>query len=98
MINSFYFYDVRKSTKNHSGNLPTITYETKSGLILSISSVSTKKDGESWIIIKTNYKNPEAKKIAQTIKDKTSGFEFLANINTSDILRWNIQNLKVKDK
>ena len=39
-----------------------------------------------------------AKKIADEITSKTIGYEFLANINTSDILRWNIQNLAEKDK
>jgi len=29
---------------------------------------------------------------------KTKGYEFLANIITSDILRWNLKDLAAKDK
>ena len=98
VINGFYFYDVRKSIKKHSDNLPTITFETKNGLRLSISSISYEKDGESWIIIKTKSNNSASKKMAQEIQDKTIGYEFLANINTSDILRWDIKSLEAKAK
>ena len=31
------------------------------------------------------------------INTKTSGFEFLANINTSEILLWDKTNFKAKD-
>ena len=51
-----------------------------------------------WIIIKAKAKKLGAKKIADKITSRTTGYEFLANINTSDILRWNIQNLAEKDK
>ena len=97
-INGFYFYDVRKSKIKNLNNLPTLSFETKSGLILSLSSVKQDKEGESWIIIKAKAKKLGAKKIADEITSKTIGYEFLANINTSDILRWNIQNLAEKDK
>ena len=97
-INGFYFYDVRKSKINVSNNLPTLTFETKNGLILSLSSVTQDTEEESWITIKANAKKPGAKKLADEITSKTIGYEFLANINTSDILRWNIQNLASKDK
>ena len=43
-------------------------------------------------------KKPAAKKIAEEITNKTKGFEFLANVNTSDILRWNLKNLAAKNK
>ena len=35
---------------------------------------------------------------AEEITNKTKGFEFLANVNTSDILRWNLKNLAAKNK
>ena len=97
-LNGFYFYDVRKSKTKDINNLPTLSFETKNGLILSLSSVRQDKEGESWIIITAKAKKIEAKKIAEEITNKTIGYEFLANINTSDILRWNIQNLAEKDK
>jgi hypothetical protein len=68
----------------------------KNGLILSISSISSNKNKESWVIIKANYNNPNAKALSEEINKKTSGFEFLANINTSEILLWNVNNFKSK--
>ncbi|MDB9872244.1 DUF4340 domain-containing protein [Alphaproteobacteria bacterium] len=96
VINGFYFYDVRKSNDNNINKSPTILYETKKGLILSISSISSNKNKESWVIIKANYNNPNAKALSEEINKKTSGFEFLANINTSEILLWNVNNFKSK--
>jgi hypothetical protein len=93
VITSFYFYDVKKSSSEYSKDLPTLSYETKDGLKVSISSVEPKADGESWVIVNVESKSVVSEKLAQEIKDKTLGFEFLANINTSDILRWNIQDL-----
>jgi hypothetical protein len=93
VITSFYFYDVKKSSGKYSKDLPTLSYETKDGLKISISSVEPKADGESWVIVNVESKSVVSEKLAQEIKDKTLGFEFLANINTSDILRWNIQDL-----
>ena len=93
VITSFYFYDVKKSSSEYSKDLPTLSYETKDGLKISISSVEPKSDGESWVIINVESKSVVSEKLAQEIKGKTLGFEFLANINTSDILRWNIQDL-----
>jgi len=40
VIESFYFYDVKKSLDSYPDNLPTLSYVTKDGMILSISSVS----------------------------------------------------------
>ena len=93
VITSFYFYDVKKSSSEYSKDLPTLSYETKDGLKISISSVEPKADGESWVIVNVESKSAVSEKLAQEIKGKTLGFEFLANINTSDILRWNIQDL-----
>jgi len=98
IINSFYFYDVKKSTKKYSNNLPTLSYEVKDGLMLSISSVDPKKDGESWVIISAKSNNKNSEKLAQEISKKTNGYEFLANIITSNILRWKVEDLAVKDK
>ena len=97
VINGFYFYDVRKSSGINLTELPTLTYETKNGLILSLSSVGDNKGKESWIKIKTSFNNPKAKILSKEINSKTSGFEFLANINTSDILLWDNTNFKSKD-
>ena len=93
VITSFYFYDVKKSSNKYPNNLPTLSYETKDGMIISISSVDPKGNGESWVIINVKSKNTKSEKLAQEIKDKTLGFEFLANINTSNMLRWKIQDL-----
>ena len=93
VITSFYFYDVKKSSNKYPNNLPTLSYETKDGMIISISSVDPKENGESWVIINVKSKNTKSEKLAQEIKDKTLGFEFLANINTSNMLRWKIQDL-----
>ena len=97
-INGFYFYDVRKLKTKNLINLPILTFETTSGLVLSLSSVTKDTKGESWIKISAIAKKPAAKKIAEEITNKTKGFEFLANVNTSDILRWNLKNLAVKNK
>ena len=97
-INGFYFYDVRKSKTKNLVNLPTLTFETTSGLVLSLSSVTKDTNGESWIKISAIAKKPAAKKIAEEITNKTKGFEFLANVNTSDILRWNLKNLAATNK
>ena len=97
-INGFYFYDVRKSKTKNLINLPTLTFETTSGLVLSLSSLTKDTKGESWIKISAIAKKPAAKKIAEEITNKTKGFEFLANVNTSDILRWNLKNLAATNK
>ena len=61
VINGFYFYDVRKSSGTNLTELPTLTYETKNGLILSLSSVGDNKGKESWIKIKTSFNFSKAK-------------------------------------
>ena len=98
VINSFYFYDVKKSTQKYSKNLPTLSYEVKNGLILTISSVNPDDGGESWVIINAKSNDKKSEKMAQEITKKTKGYEFLANIITSDILRWNLKDLSAKDK
>ena len=98
VISSFYFYDIKKSLKKYSDNLPTITYEIKDGLVISITSVEPDKDGESWVTIKVKSTDKKSEKLAQDIRNKTEGFEFLANIITSDILRLKPEDLAVKDK
>ena len=98
VIESFYFYDVKKSLTSYPNNLPTLSYETKNGLILSISSVNPKEKGENWVIIKVASNDPKSKELSEEIKNKTSGFEFLANINTSNILRWNLEDLAAQKK
>ena len=97
-INGFYFYDVRKSKTKNLTNLPTLSFETKSGLVLSLSSVTKNNKGESWIAIDAKAEKPSAEDIAKEITSKTEGYEFLANINTSDILRWNVQSFATKNK
>ena len=98
VINSFYFYDVKKSTQKYSKNLPTLSYEVKDGLILTISSINSDDGGESWVIINAKSNDKKSEKMAQEITKKTKGYEFLANIITSDILRWKLKDLAVKDK
>jgi hypothetical protein len=98
VINSFYFYDVKKSTKKYSKNLPTLSYEVKDGLVLTISSINPDNVGESWVIINAKSNDKKSEKMAQEITKKTKGYEFLANIITSDILRWKLKDLAAKDK
>ena len=98
VINSFYFYDVKKSTQKYSKNLPTLSYEVKDGLILTISSINPDDGGESLVIINARSSDKKSEKMAQEITKKTKGYEFLANIITSDILRWNLKDLAAKDK
>ena len=98
VINSFYFYDVKKSTQKYSKNLPTLSYEVKDGLILTISSINPDDGGESWVIINAKSNDKKSEKMAQEITKKTKGYEFLANIITSDILRWKLKDLAAKDK
>ena len=98
VINSFYFYDVKKSTQKYTKNLPTLSYEVKDGLILTISSINSDDEGESWVIINAKSNDKKSEKMAQEITKKTKGYEFLANIITSDILRWKLKDLAAKDK
>ena len=98
VINSFYFYDVKKSTKTYSNNLPILSYEVKDGLVITISSTNPEEGGESWVIINAKSNDEKSEKIAQEITKKTKGYEFLANIITSDILRWKLQDLALKDE
>ena len=98
VINSFYFYDVKKSTQKYSKNLPTLSYEVKDGLILTISSINPDDGGESWVIINAKSNDKKSEKMAQEITKKTKGYEFLANIITSDILRWKLKDLAAKDE
>ena len=98
VINSFYFYDVKKSKQKYTKDLPTLSYEVKDGLILTISSINSDDEGESWVIINAKSNDKKSEKIAQEITKKTKGYEFLANIITSDILRWKLKDLAAKDK
>ena len=98
VINSFYFYDVKKSTQKYSKNLPTLSYEVKDGLILTISSINPDDGGESWVIINAKSNDKKSEKMAQEITKKTKGYEFLSNIITSDILRWKLKDLAAKDE
>ena len=97
VIESFYFYDVKKSLDSYPDNLPTLSYETNDGLILSISSVNPEAKDESWVIITVASNKPKSKDLADEIRGKTLGFEFLANINTSNILRWEAKDLKSQE-
>ncbi len=98
VINSFYFYDVKKSTQKYKKNLPTLSYEVKDGLILTISSINSDDNGESWVIINAKSNDKKSEKMALEITKKTKGYVFLANIITSDILRWKLKDLASKDK
>ncbi|MDB3914692.1 DUF4340 domain-containing protein [Alphaproteobacteria bacterium] len=98
IINGFYFYDVKKSSNIKFDSISTLTFETKDGLVLLLSTNDPSKKGEIWITIKAIPKNNKVKKLSEDINQKTKGFEFLANINTSDMLRWNLNSLKQTNK
>ena len=98
IINSFYFYDVKKAFKKYSENLPSLSFEVKDGLVITISSINPDESGESWVLINAMSNDSKSEKLANEINQKTRGYEFLANIITSDILRWKLQDLAIKDK
>ena len=98
IINSFYFYDVKKTLKKYSENLPTLSFEVKDGLVITISSINPDKSGESWVLINAMSNDSKSEKLANEINQKTRGYEFLANIITSDILRWKLKDLEKKNK
>ena len=52
----------KKSLNNYSDELPTLSYKTKEGLFLSISSVNPDAKGESWVIINSESVGPKSKK------------------------------------
>ena len=98
IINSFYFYDVKKALKEYPENLPTLSFKVKDGLVITISSINPDEGGESWVLINAMSNDSKSEKLANEINQKTRGYEFLANIITSDILRWKLQDLAIKDK
>ena len=67
VINSFYFYDVKKYIQKYSKYLPTLSYEVKDGLILTISSINPEDGGESWVIINAKSSDKKSEKMAQEI-------------------------------
>ena len=75
-INGFYFYDVRKSKIKTLVNLPTLPFETTSGLVLSLSSVTKNTKGESWIKISAIGKSLLLNKLQKKllIKQKVLNF------------------------
>ena len=75
-----------------------MSYEVKDGLVITISSTNPEEGGESWVIINAKSNDKKSEKLAQEITEKTKGYEFLANIITSDILRWKVQDLALKDE
>ena len=75
-----------------------MSFKVKDGLVITISSINPDESGESWVLIKAMSNDSKSKKLAYEINQKTRGYEFLANIITSDILRWKLQDLAIKDK
>ena len=93
IVQSFYFYDVRKE-ENNNRNKPHLIFNFKDGLMIQISFVQLKnKSEEAWVKIKAMFSNKKMKEKSDEINKKVFGYEFLANINTSEVLKWKIKNL-----
>ena len=88
-----YFYDVRKINQIKKNN-NIISYKFKDGLIIKLKFIEKSKDSnESWIEISAQSNNPKTINVAKDLNEKTKGYQFLANINTSVIFNWNIKDL-----
>jgi len=93
IVQSFYFYDVRKE-ENNNRNKPHLIFNFKDGLMIQISFVQLKnKSEEAWVKIKAMFSTKKMKEKSDEINKKVFGYEFLANINTSEVLKWKIKNL-----
>ena len=94
IVQSFYFYDVRKESSNNFKNNPVLIFNFKDGLIIKIYFVELKNNSqEAWVKIKASETNKKMKEKADEINKKVLGYDFLANINTSDVLNWKLKNL-----
>ena len=94
IVQSFYFYDVRKEVKSNYKNSPHLIFNFKDGLIIKIYFVELKNNSqEAWVKIKASETNKKMKEKADEINKKVLGYDFLANINTSDVLNWKLKNL-----
>ncbi len=94
VIDAFYFYDVRKVNKIRKNNNNIISYKFKDGLILELKFIEESSNSkESWVEIAAQSNNPNTIKEAKDLNEKTKGYQFLANINTSVIFNWNIKDL-----
>ena len=94
IVESFYFYDVRKDNTTKDTKKPKLIFNFKEGLTITIDLIEKKNDSEeAWIKIKANSSDKKTKKISSEINNKSSGFQFLANINTSEVLNWRLKNL-----
>ena len=93
IVQSFYFYDVRKEVNNNK-NKPYLIFNFNDGLSIKIFFIQLMDKGEeAWVKIKATYSNKKMKDKADEINKKVFGYEFLANINTSEVLNWKIKNL-----
>ena len=93
IVQSFYFYDVRKE-ENNNRNKPHLIFNFKDGLMIQISFVQLKnKSEEAWVKIKAMFSTKKMKEKSDEINKKVFGYDFLANINTSEVLKWKIKNL-----
>ena len=62
--------------------------------MIQISVVQLKnKSEEAWVKIKAMFSTKKMKEKSDEINKKVFGYEFLANINTSEVLKWKIKNL-----
>jgi hypothetical protein len=94
IIESFYFYDVRKDNPNIEKKGPKLVFNLKEGFSINIKFVEKKKNSdEAWVLLSSVSKNKKSDDKSKEINKKTTGFQFLANINTSEVLNWRIKNL-----
>ncbi len=94
IIESFYFYDVRKDKVISDKQTPHLNFSLKNGLEIDIKFIENKKNSnEAWVTINSTTSNEKSNTISNEINKKTSGYQFLANINTSEVLNWKLKNL-----
>ena len=94
IIESFYFYDVRKNTSIKNKKNPKLIFNLKDELKINIQFVENNKNSrEAWVVIDSESNSEKSKNISMEINKKTNGYQFLANINTSDVLNWKLKNL-----
>ena len=93
IIQSFYFYDVRKNSSKIKDVSPKLTFKLNDGLSINIQLVNFKNKEEAWVKIYANSTNMKSKLKSEEINKRTKTYDFLANINTSEVFNWKIRDL-----
>ena len=85
---------MRKNTSIKNKKNPKLIFNLKDELKINIQFVENNKNSrEAWVLIDSVSNSEKSKKISTEINKKTNGYQFLANINTSDVLNWKLKDL-----